>query len=198
MAISAAVPAKPRWFRDREERAVTADDWLSPTVASRFWSKVDRRGLFDCWLWTGGKSHDGYGKLEVGTLANQRREQAHRIAYVLQVGPIPPGVTVDHLCFNRDCQNASHMELVSRAENGRRGAGRRAPGHWVRGAEQGAAKLTDDLVLAMRRDYRSGRAKLAQLAERHGISQSGAWDALTGHSWRHVAEAIDVRRATAI
>jgi hypothetical protein len=44
----------------------------------------------------------------------------HRIAYEVQVGPIPDGLEIDHLCHNRACMNASHMEPVARAENLRR------------------------------------------------------------------------------
>jgi hypothetical protein len=47
---------------------------------------------------------------------------AHRVAYRLTVGEIPDGLTVDHLCRNRMCVNPDHMELVTLAENGRRGA----------------------------------------------------------------------------
>lgn len=165
-------------------------DWLSPTVPRRFWAKVDRRGVDDCWPWTGSLQGNGYGSMAVGTLADHQTEAAHRVAYVLQVGPIPTGVTVDHLCFNRACQNAAHMELVSRAENGRRGADHRGPGHRVRGSQQGMSKLTEADVLQMRRDYTAKVANLPMLAEQYGVSQAGAWAAITGKGWAHVAEAV--------
>lgn len=45
---------------------------------------------------------------------------AHRIAYELYKGKIPDGLTVDHLCFNRLCQNPQHLEAVTFEENARR------------------------------------------------------------------------------
>lgn len=138
-----------RWSKGQVERAVSAQDWSSPTVAERFWAKVDRRGPDECWPWNGAITGVGYGSLRVGTLAEPRTEPAHRVAYALQVGPIPEGVTIDHLCFDRLCQNATHLELVSRSENGRRGAPRRRPGNQVRGSQVIAASLALLVVVVL-------------------------------------------------
>jgi hypothetical protein len=42
------------------------------------------------------------------------------MAWEIANGPIPDGMTVDHLCRNRLCQNPGHLEIVTRAENTRR------------------------------------------------------------------------------
>ena len=81
----------------------------------RFWSKVDASG--DCWEWTACR-RNGYGR--VGWDASIR--QAHRVAYELLVGPIPPGLQLDHLCRNPGCVNPDHLEPVTMQENIRRGA----------------------------------------------------------------------------
>ena len=65
-----------------------------------------------CWEWTGRKDRDGYG------LYGNRR--AHRVVYEALVGPIPEGMTLDHLCFNRSCVKPEHLEPVTQAENYRR------------------------------------------------------------------------------
>lgn len=37
----------------------------------------------------------------------------HRIEWEKLHGPIPEGYTVDHRCKNRQCQNVSHLQLLS-------------------------------------------------------------------------------------
>ena len=59
---------------------------------------------------------------------------AHRFAYELLIGPIPSGLTIDHLCRNTGCVNPAHMEPVTRAENARRHVPHR-PAHCVKGHE---------------------------------------------------------------
>ena len=48
-------------------------------------------------------------------------ENAHRVAYRSWRGPIPKGLTIDHLCRNTICINPEHLEVVTLAENIRRG-----------------------------------------------------------------------------
>lgn len=47
----------------------------------------------------------------------------HRKVYELLVGPIPDGMTIDHLCRNRKCCNPDHLEVVTMRENVLRGTG---------------------------------------------------------------------------
>lgn len=86
-------------------------------VSERLWEKVEIVGT--CWLWTARPSKNGYGGISLG---GQRapRVYAHRLAYELLVGPIPPGLVLDHLCFNKLCVNPDHLEPVTAAENTRR------------------------------------------------------------------------------
>jgi hypothetical protein len=46
---------------------------------------------------------------------------AHRWSYEALVGPIPPGLEIDHLCRVRNCVNPSHLEPVTKAVNILRG-----------------------------------------------------------------------------
>ena len=72
----------------------------------------------DCWTFTGGRNQKGYGRITVdGWL-----QSAHRVSYALFTGPIPDGLTIDHLCGNRACVNPDHLEAVPHGVNVRRGA----------------------------------------------------------------------------
>jgi hypothetical protein len=87
----------------------------SQADVGRFWSKVDKSD--GCWLWKGALFRNGYGAFgKFGTSF-----YAHRIAYELTNGPIPYGLTIDHLCFRLACVNPSHLEAVTMAVNARRG-----------------------------------------------------------------------------
>lgn len=85
-----------------------------PSEQTRFWRKVQLSQ--GCWRWLGAVAGD-YGRFMV---ADRRLVQAHRYAYQTLVGPIPNGLTIDHLCSNKLCVNPSHMEPVTAIENHRR------------------------------------------------------------------------------
>jgi HNH endonuclease len=74
-----------------------------------------------CWLWTGTRNPKGYGRIKV----NEGRKliPVHRAAYETFVGPIPDGLTIDHLCKQRNCVNPAHLEAVPFKENVLRGSG---------------------------------------------------------------------------
>lgn len=86
------------------------------TTAERFWSKTSARDD-GCIVWTGAKNDRGYGWFH----ANNKMIKAHRWVYEYRKGPIPAGLVIDHLCRNPSCVNPDHLEVVTAAENTRRG-----------------------------------------------------------------------------
>lgn len=104
------------------------------TAEQRFWQHVLKHPS-GCWEWTGSIiPANGYGRLQHGGKKNPIRSLAHRFGYELIVGPIPEGMTLDHLCHTRDlscpggagcphrrCVNPAHLEPVPSAVNTRRG-----------------------------------------------------------------------------
>lgn len=108
----------------RRHRGIYADD-----VVARFLSNIDVVEPTGCWIWKlaqSGPAADkgmGYGLF---TAVGWKREQAHRASYRMFVDDIPEGLHVDHLCNVRMCVNPLHLEVVTQAENNRRGAERRS------------------------------------------------------------------------
>jgi hypothetical protein len=115
-----------RWERHGDPLSVLTPHW-SHTAEERFWPKVNKNGpipaycpeLGPCWLWTGhiAKGSKGYARL--GWLG--RQQLAHRVAYELVIGPIPEGLTLDHLCRVRHCVNPRHLAAITNRENILRG-----------------------------------------------------------------------------
>jgi hypothetical protein len=101
------------WWAANQELATL---WaLAAPVTTRFWSKVEATAS-GCWVWTGYR-HEGYGKFG----ARRRTFYAHRFAFEEICGPVPEGLTIDHLCRNRACQHPLHMEPVTSGVNVLRG-----------------------------------------------------------------------------
>lgn len=95
---------------------------------SEFWTRVEKTG--SCWFWKGGGSKFGYGWVNW----RGERKLAHRFVYELVFGPIPDGLSIDHICHNADptcldweacphrrCVNPDHLEAIPTVENVMRG-----------------------------------------------------------------------------
>ena len=106
---------------------MTQKKWGKNSHASlivRYLRSVDKKTPDECWPWLMSCGSHGYGQINEGGRYG-KPILAHRLAWMLQYGPIPDDVTIDHLCHNRWCQNPHHMELVSLEVNGRRAANKR-------------------------------------------------------------------------
>lgn len=92
---------------------------MNDAQLKRFMSHVRSDG--ECWIWTASTSTNGYGQVSIGG----RTQAAHRASYEHFVGPIPEGLTIDHVrqrgCKSKTCVNPAHLEAVTLLENIRRG-----------------------------------------------------------------------------
>lgn len=117
-----------------------------------------------CWEWTGSRLKAGYGL----TWRDGRKVLAHRAYYEEWCGPIPPGMVIDHLCENPCCVFPPHLEVVTNAENTRRGR---------------KALLNVRAVRAIRR----GGCSRDEFARQFGVSRDAVDHVLRGDRWADVA-----------
>src|SRR3972149_1184338 len=141
------------------------------SVEERFWEKVDRSG--DCWLWIGTKDkHYDYGRFRIGTKSTDKKERAHRVAWMLIFGPIPDGMWVLHHCDRPACVRPEHLFLGTNSMN-QKDAYRKGKHDYLHkqgrnsGEKNGSSRLTKEQVLEIRTSHKSQYA----LAKRFGISQ---------------------------
>lgn len=99
-------------------------------AVERFWPKVVKPE--SCWNWTGARQAGGYGRFAASP---GDAVLAHRWSYEALVGPIPDGMTLDHLCKNTACVNPAHLEIVTRETNALRGSRNAAKTHCDSGHE---------------------------------------------------------------
>jgi hypothetical protein len=94
------------------------------TKADHFWPKVNKDGpipdyapdLGQCWIWTRAHFKLGYGAFWY----DGKLLYAHIVSYELEVGLVPAGLELDHLCRVRDCVRPTHLEPVTHLINVRR------------------------------------------------------------------------------
>lgn len=154
------------------------------SVAWEAFKKRLRRTEAGCLVWTGCRDVNGYGRV----YWDGKLRSAHRIAYTMEIGPIPDDMNVCHRCDNPPCCEKTHLFLGSHADNMRdmttkgRGVSPPAP----RGEKMWIAKVTEADVRTIRAAFAAGERRIA-IAQRLGISKNIVYQVISGQSWRHVA-----------
>lgn len=90
-------------------------------VLENIWDRIDVRTHDECWPWKLSIGSHGYGQVGWAATASGPRGMttAHRAAWTAHAGPIPDGLTIDHVCRNRVCCNPLHLRLLTNSANGR-------------------------------------------------------------------------------
>ena len=155
-----------------------AKRYLFREHAERF-SKYVNKGS-ECWLWTGFRDKDGYGRFQCG----KRAVGAHRVSFEIYKGEIPEKAIVLHRCDNPACVNPDHLFIGSQADNIQdcMAKGRRKV---MRGDQHYNAKLSSEQVLGIRRQWSNGELS-AVLEQAYGVTQQTISDIVNYRSWRHI------------
>ncbi len=157
---------------------------LEPKELSRFWARIDKTSGYGpdgcCWEWQGATWPNGYGKLRVNGL----NIGAHRVAYVIQRGPIPNGLCVCHHCDNRLCCRKDHLFTGTIADN-HADMCRKGRQVVIRGEDNHAAKLTEAQVAEMRCRYVEDGDLTRVLAQAYGVDPGTVTRIVHGQKWKH-------------
>ena len=143
------------------------------SMEERFWAKVSKGPK--CWVWTGYKDNNGYGKFYY----DREACLAHRVSYEIKYKSIPKGMYVCHHCDNTSCVRSSHLFLGTQTDNMQDSTKK---GRVSKGEHRYLSKLTDIKIKSILKDKRSQR----EIAKEYGINQSQVSRIKKGLAWTHV------------
>jgi hypothetical protein len=150
-------------------------------IAIRFWSKVDKSG--ECWIWTAARDRNGYGRFRLPS----GHIGAHRMAWILEHGPIDDETEVLHSCDNPPC--VRHLFTGTHADNmaDAKTKGRTSPPpihrgdeHWTHqhperimtGENHPRHRFSDHRVTEIVQAYHQHSIPVTRLCQQYEISKS--------------------------
>lgn len=172
---------------------ITTSVPTDPSDADDFWGRTIPEPNTGCWLWMGKVDHQQYGVHGWGP----RRIRAHRAAYALAFGPFAKALLICHKCDVPSCVNPGHLFLGTNADNiadmvrkGRNASGERAGAHLhpetrVNGERHWSAKLTEAIVVEIRKKHATG-GNPRLLGLEYGVSRECIGWIVRRQTWKHV------------
>lgn len=144
----------------------------------RFWEKVERAGIDECWHWKARKGQNAYGQYRSADLGPVG---AHRFAFYLANGFLPEETM--HTCDVRSCVNPRHLVAGSRSLNMQDmvAKGRHSTIRALGEAHHGAKLTADDI-----RFIRSSPESLSKLGARYGVNKTTISGIKNRKSWKHI------------
>jgi DNA-binding XRE family transcriptional regulator len=151
------------------------------SLEERFWSKVNIKGVEDCWEWTGTKIFNGYGKI----IIDNKMKLAHRVAWELDRGrKVPKDKIIRHWkCDNPPCCNPIHLRLGTHKDNinDKVCKNRQAKGEVII-----QSKLIEIEIIRIRRYWNTGDYTQQSLADFYGVNQQQISKIVNDKSWKHI------------
>ncbi len=151
-----------------------------------FYSLVVERRTRDCWFWRGDRTDKGRPIF--------RGQLAARVMHLLQIGEIPEGFEVHHMCQDCRCVNPGHLKALSEADHilwhstkdkTIRDQIIRGNGDKIRKVQSDAAQLKQD-----KRDEE--RAKLEEEARVRMITQQQAFNGALNQAKKPATKGVGV------
>jgi hypothetical protein len=134
----------------------------------------------ECWLWQGALHVQGYGQIKL--TCKRKQGYAHRIAYELACGPIPPKKQVCHTCDNPRCVNPSHLFVGTSGDNHQ---DMKRKNRHLFGEKNGSAVLTERQAREIFALLPLGISQ-RELATRYHVSQGTISKMSRGERWSHL------------
>lgn len=155
-------------------------------IIEKFYNSFDKGKKDQCWIWYGSKqpmtntTDKYYGRVWY----KRQGILAHRLAWMLKnQQPIPVDKFVCHRCGNSICVNPHHLYLgtpQSNCEDMLR------HGTACIGSKSSAAKLTEGMVVEIRKLCNDGKIQLKEIARQYGITYSNLWCINSRKTWTHI------------
>ncbi len=169
-----------RYVKYGDPTVVKQPQYHGLPLVERLMKRVEKTDY--CWLWTGSKDQKGYGRLNVGGIPLL----VHRVLYQQLMGvTLTRKQFVCHKCDNPICCNPAHLFVGNQQANmdDKMSKGRHRYGV-SKGESHGMAKITPDIVRAIRASSETG----VVLALRFNLSKTHVSDIRNYKTWKHLGD----------